>query len=111
MRMYLAGRWLLSISIPEAYPHTPPTIKFVTPICHPNIKFKTGEICLDLLKEKWTPAYTISSTLTSIYQLLSAPNPESPENLEVAALLRQGDLIGAEGLIRWCCGEWRYNGR
>ncbi|MCJ1313622.1 hypothetical protein MMC25_007301 [Agyrium rufum] len=72
---------------------------------------QTGEICLDLLKTSWTPAYTLSSTLGAIHQLLTYPEADSPLNIDVANLLRSGDLVGAEGLIRWCCEEWRYDGR
>lgn len=39
--MYLtAGCWKLDIVIPEQYPMVPPTVKFITPICHPNVNFK-----------------------------------------------------------------------
>jgi peroxin-4 len=37
---YESGQFELSIQIPPAYPHSPPTVKFLTPICHPNIHFK-----------------------------------------------------------------------
>jgi len=111
---YEDGRWLLDIQIPSTYPLTPPTIKFLTPICHPNVDFKTGEICLDLLKTSWTPAYTITTTMTSIHQLLTSAEPESPLNIDIAQLLRQGDLVGAQALIRFyteterCRGEDRW---
>uniref|UniRef100_A0A0A9WVQ2 Ubiquitin-conjugating enzyme E2 pex4 n=1 Tax=Lygus hesperus TaxID=30085 RepID=A0A0A9WVQ2_LYGHE len=39
------ARFQLNIQIPVQYPHTPPSVHFVTPICHPNVHFKTGEIC------------------------------------------------------------------
>jgi len=143
------GLWKLDIKIPETYPLAPPAVRFVTPVCHPNVNFKvpthppplsllsfpfpsfsaspsslyphtpqphthppqTGEICLDLLKTSWTGAYTISSTLSAIHQLLSYPDPSSPLNVDVAVLLREGDTVAAEGLVRWCCGEWRWDGR
>jgi len=99
------GHWNLSISVPPSYPNAPPTIHFTTPICHPNIAFQTGEICLDLLKTSWTPAYGIVSTLEAVQQLLSAGGePDSPLNLDIAKLIRQGDLVGAEGLIRFYTG-------
>lgn len=72
--------------------------------------FKTGEICLDLLKTSWTPAYTISSTLSAVHQLLTSPEPDSPLNVDVAQLLRQGDLIGAEGLVRFYAEGMRWRG-
>lgn len=105
----------------------PPSVQFITPICHPNVHFKvlslppsappverltpckqTGEICLDLLKTSWSPAYTIVSTLEAVHQLLAYPEVDSPLNVDVAALLRNGDRVGAEGLVRWCCREWRW---
>ena len=102
------GCWLLSISIPSTYPLAPPTIRFITPICHPNVDFKTGEICLDLLKTSWTPAYTISTTMTSIHQLLTSAEPDSPLNVDVAQLFRTGDEVGARSLIRWYTASEKY---
>jgi len=71
---------------------------------------QTGEICLDLLKTSWSPAYSISETLTSVHQLLTDPEPDSPLNVDVASLLRQGDIVGAEGLVRFYTGEYRWQG-
>ncbi|KAF1943734.1 UBC-like protein [Clathrospora elynae] len=107
---YEGGRWLLNISIPPTYPLSPPTIRFITPICHPNVDFKTGEICLDLLKTSWTPAYTISTTMTSIHQLLTSAEPDSPLNVDIAMMFRQGDDVGARSLIRWYTVSERYEG-
>ncbi|KAF2466068.1 ubiquitin-conjugating enzyme [Lindgomyces ingoldianus] len=107
---YEDGLWALSISIPPTYPLTPPAIKFITPICHPNVDFKTGEICLDLLKSSWSPAYTITTTLTSIHQLLTSAEPDSPLNVDIAQLLRQGDYVGAEALIRFYSETERWVG-
>lgn len=98
----VGGQWHLTISVPAAYPNNPPEVHFQTPICHPNVSFKTGEICLDLLKTSWTPAYGIVSTLEAVQQLLSAGGePDSPLNLDIAKLLREGDLVGAESLVRF----------
>ncbi len=105
------GQWLLRILIPATYPLTPPSIVFATPICHPNVHFRTGEICLDLLKASWSPAYTISATLTSVQQLLTSAEADSPLNVDVAQLVRQGDAVGMEGLVRFYCEERRWEGR
>jgi peroxin-4 len=99
------GRWDISIAIPDTYPNAPPEVRFKTPICHPNVSFKTGEVCLDLLKTSWTPAYGVVSTLEAIQQLLSAGGePDSPLNIDIAKLLRSGDVIGAEALVRFYTG-------
>ncbi|KAK3113477.1 hypothetical protein LTR53_009190 [Teratosphaeriaceae sp. CCFEE 6253] len=98
----LGGVWTLSISVLPTYPNTPPEIHFKTPICHANVSFTTGEICLDLLKTSWTPAYGIVSTLEAVQQLLNAGGePDSPLNLDIAVLLREGDLVAAESLVRF----------
>ncbi|KAF2746096.1 UBC-like protein [Sporormia fimetaria CBS 119925] len=107
---YEGGRWLLDIHIPTTYPLSAPSIKFLTPICHPNVDFKTGEICLDLLKTSWTPAYTITTTLTSVHQLLTSAEPESPLNVDIAQLFRVGDEVGARSLIRYYTETMRYEG-
>lgn len=61
---------------------------------------QTGEICLDVFKEAWTPVYTISQTLTTVHQLLTSPEPGSPLNVDAAAVLRNGDVVGYESLVR-----------
>ncbi|KAI8052631.1 ubiquitin-conjugating enzyme/RWD-like protein [Thamnidium elegans] len=84
---YEAGLFKLSIQIPDRYPFQPPQIKFVTSIYHPNID-DTGRICADILKmgEKgeWKPAINLSTALTSLRQLLAAPNPDDPLNADIA---------------------------
>lgn len=112
---YTSGRWLISLTLsppssPAPYPLSPPTIKFLTPICAANIDFDTGEVCLDLLKGAWSPAYTLVKTIEAIVQMLVEPGVDSPLGVEVAKLERDGDDIGREGLVRFWCGEKRYEG-
>lgn len=80
----------LLIKLPENYPFKPPKIKFITKIFHPNISY-SGEICLDLLKDAWSCAFTISSVLLSIRLLLSDPNPDDPLSLDVANLYKNNN--------------------
>jgi len=99
------GRFRLSISVPQNYPASPPDIRFQTPCCHPNVNFKTGEICLDLFKGSWTPAYGLASALEAIQQLLSTGGePDNPFNTDIARLFREGDYVAAEGLVRFYTG-------
>lgn len=73
----------VSIKIPNEYPHKPPQIKFNTKIYHPNVSSE-GTICLDILKDKWKPIYTLRTVLMSLISLLSDPNPDSALNGESA---------------------------
>jgi len=77
---------LLLINFSTEYPFKPPKINFLTKIFHPNIAITDGEICVDILKEKWSPGNTINSVILSIISLLNDPNPNSPLNNEAAIL-------------------------
>ena len=44
------------------YPYTAPTVTFTTPCFHPNVD-GAGNICLDILKEKWSAAYVTARPL------------------------------------------------
>ncbi|KAJ2466014.1 E2 ubiquitin-protein ligase peroxin 4, partial [Coemansia sp. RSA 2322] len=96
---YEGGYFELRIDVPEEYPIRPPTLTFVTPVCHPNVHFETGEICLDILKTQWSPAWTLSSTCLAIQVLLANPEPSSPLNCDAANLLRCGDVLGYRSLV------------
>jgi ubiquitin-conjugating enzyme E2 D/E len=85
---YEGGLFKLSIKFPETYPFTPPILKFNTRIFHPNIS-ENGDICLDILKYKWTPAYSLTHVLLSLCSLFSDPNPDDPLNPDAAHLYKR----------------------
>jgi hypothetical protein len=51
--------------------------------------YQDGTLCLDIIQNKWSPSYTVSSVLTSIQSLLTDPNCGSPANPEAAELYLQ----------------------
>lgn len=86
--------------MPKTYPLSPPKVVFLTKVCHPNVHFRTGEICLDLLKDAWTPIWTLESTCRAIIALLGSPDATSPLNVDISNMYRAGDMEGAVNLIQ-----------
>eukprot|EP00440_Ansanella_granifera_P076302 gb/GFBE01082803.1/.p1 GENE.gb/GFBE01082803.1/~~gb/GFBE01082803.1/.p1 ORF type:complete len:152 (+),score=32.78 gb/GFBE01082803.1/:1-456(+) len=95
---YEGGTYDLELFLPEGYPMEPPKVRFLTKIYHPNVD-KLGRICLDVLKDKWSPALQIRTVLLSIQALLSAPEPSDPLDPAVAEHF-QKDLAGAQNLAK-----------
>lgn len=84
---YSGGVFFLDIHFPADYPFKPPKVHFTTRIYHPNIN-ANGGICLDILKDQWSPALTTSKVLLSICSLLTDPNPDDPLVPDIAAQLK-----------------------
>ncbi|KAH7825519.1 putative ubiquitin-conjugating enzyme [Monocercomonoides exilis] len=91
---YEGGEFKLEIFLRDGYPMEPPLVRFLTPVYHPNID-KLGRICLDTLKDAWTPAIQIRTMLMSVQALMSTPNLDDPLN-EVAAKHWKRDKASAE---------------
>jgi len=84
---YAGGVFFLDIHFPADYPFKPPKVHFTTRIYHCNIN-SNGGICLDILKDQWSPALTLSKVLLSVCSLLTDPNPDDPLVPDIAQLYR-----------------------
>eukprot|EP00759_Apiculatamorpha_spiralis_P058961 PhF_6_TR9513/c0_g1_i1/m.14827/K10575/UBE2G1, UBC7; ubiquitin-conjugating enzyme E2 G1 len=93
------------------YPNMPPTMKFLTPMWHPNI-YPDGKVCISILHapgndafgyesaaERWSPVHSVSTILLSVISMLNSPNDESPANVE-AAIQWRNDRAGYERKVK-----------
>lgn len=82
---YEGGLFKLRILLPREYPFEAPVVNFITSIYHPNISSTGGDICLDLLKCRWSPSLSIGKVLVAIRSLMCNPNPDDPLECIAAA--------------------------
>ncbi|RCK65459.1 Ubiquitin-conjugating enzyme E2 2 [Candida viswanathii] len=85
------GTFRLLLQFDEQYPNKPPQVRFISEMFHPNV-YASGELCLDILQNRWSPTYDVSSILTSVQSLLNDPNISSPANVEAANLYKDHRL-------------------
>lgn len=78
-------------NIKYQFPISPPNVKFITPIWHPNIS-ESGSICLDVIKDKWSSFYGIETIFNSILLLLEEPNLNSPLNSKASGEYKSGNF-------------------
>lgn len=105
--LYQGGYFKAAIAFPTNYPYSPPTIRFIHPIWHPNV-YMNGELCISILhppvddphsgelaSERWNPTQNVRTILLSVISLLNEPNTSSPANVDASVSFRkykeQGD--------------------
>ncbi|XP_019706701.1 constitutive photomorphogenesis protein 10 [Elaeis guineensis] len=101
---YEGGIFFLDIVFPQNYPFRPPQVTFKTRIFHCNVD-STGNLNLDILKDGWSPALTISNVLLTIKAIITNPDPYKPLVSSIACLYltdrAKHDEIAAEWTMRF----------
>merc|ERR1712160_80401 len=88
---FTGGVFFLNVHFPTDYPFKPPKINITS----------NGSICLDILKDQWSPALTISKLLLSICSLLTDPNPDDPLVPEIAHVFKGQRELYNKTAVEW----------
>ncbi|CBJ32389.1 conserved unknown protein [Ectocarpus siliculosus] len=97
---FAGGIYELKITVGQQYPMVPPCMRFVTKVFHPNVHFNTGEICLNILKKDWSPAWSLQGACRAILALLAHPEADSPLNCDAGNMVRAGDMRAFRSVAR-----------
>jgi ubiquitin-conjugating enzyme (huntingtin interacting protein 2) len=99
--VYEGGLFQVDILFPPEYPYKPPKMKFDTKIWHPNISSQTGAICLDILKNEWSPALSVRTAMLSLQALLCEPVPDDPQDAVVASQFKSENALYRKTAREW----------
>ncbi|KAG9135429.1 hypothetical protein Leryth_007189 [Lithospermum erythrorhizon] len=103
---YQGGVWKVRVELPDAYPYKSPSICFVNKMYHPNVDVTSGAVCLDVIKQTWSPMFDLVNIFeVFLPQLLLYPNPSDPLNREAGALM-MSDTTAYEQRVKEYCQEY-----
>jgi ubiquitin-conjugating enzyme E2 R len=98
--IYQGGYFKAHLKFPTNYPYSPPTMRFMTPLWHPNVY--NGDLCISILHppvedphsgelpcERWNPTQSVRTILLSVISLLNEPNTSSPANVDASVMYRK----------------------
>ncbi|CAJ0963850.1 unnamed protein product, partial [Mesorhabditis belari] len=99
--LYQGGYFKAVIRFPPNYPYSPPSVKFLTKVWHPNV-YENGDLCISILHppiddpqsgelacERWNPTQSVRTILLSVISLLNEPNTSSPANVDASVMYRK----------------------
>lgn len=98
--VYEGGLFIARLNFPKDYPLSPPTMRFVSDIYHPNV-YPDGNVCISILhppgddpnmyehaSERWSPVQSVEKVLISVMSMLAEPNDESGANIDASKMWR-----------------------
>ncbi|KAF8575023.1 hypothetical protein K439DRAFT_1370916 [Ramaria rubella] len=97
---YEGGLFWMEITLPQDYPFSAPKVIFTTRIYHMNISDR-GSVCIDLLKNNWSPALSLYKVLLSLSSLLTDPNPKDPLVPQIATEYVRDRAQHNKNAARW----------
>jgi len=99
--LYQGAYFKALLNFPTNYPYSPPTMRFVSKVWHPNV-YENGDLCVSILHppvddphsgelacERWNPTQNVRTILLSVISLLNEPNTSSPANVDASVMYRR----------------------
>ena len=100
--MYEGGFFKARLDFPPDFPNSPPIMQFISQMWHPNIH-EDGKVCISILhppgedafnaqesaEERWRPILGVEAILVYVISMLSAPNNDSPANVDAGVQFRE----------------------
>jgi len=99
--IYQGGYFKANMKFPADYPYSPPSVRFITKVWHPNV-YENGDLCISILHppvddpqsgelpcERWNPTQNVRTILLSVVSLLNEPNTFSPANVDASVMYRR----------------------
>lgn len=99
--VFTGGYFKARMEFAENYPFSPPKMKFVTEMWHPNV-YPSGDLCISILhppepdemsgerpEERWNPTQSVRTILLSVISLMNEPNTSSPANVDASVSFRR----------------------
>jgi len=99
--LYQGGYFKAHVKFPADYPYSPPSVRFLTKVWHPNV-YENGDLCISILHppvddpqsgelpcERWNPTQSVRTILLSVISLLNEPNTSSPANVDASVMYRR----------------------
>lgn len=99
--LYEGGYFKAHMKFPPDYPYSPPTIRFLSKVWHPNV-YENGDLCISILHppiddpqsgelpcERWNPTQNVRTILLSVISLFNEPNTFSPANVDASVMYRR----------------------
>lgn len=99
--VYQGGYFKAQLKFPTNYPYSPPTMRFLSQVWHPNV-YENGDLCISILHppvddphsgemacERWNPTQSVRTILLSVISLLNEPNTSSPANVDASVSFRK----------------------
>lgn len=86
--LYKGATFEFSMVMDETYPYKPPKVLCRTPVYHPNVDLE-GHVCLNILRQEWSAALSISSVVYGLVTLFLEPNTDDPLNKEAAKMMQE----------------------